>query len=33
MQERVRLAGGEFVMDSAPGKGAEVRVSLPGEER
>ena len=33
MQERVRLAGGEFMMESAPGKGAEVRVSLPGEER
>lgn len=33
MQERVRLAGGEFIMDSAPGKGALVRVSLPGEER
>jgi two-component system sensor histidine kinase UhpB len=33
MQERVRLAGGEIVMDSAPGKGTEVRVMLPGEER
>lgn len=33
MQERVRLAGGEILMDSAPGKGTEVRVSLPGEER
>ena len=33
MQERVRLAGGKIVMESAPGKGAEVRVTLPGEER
>ena len=33
MQERVRLAGGEIAMDSAPGRGAEVRVSLPGEAR
>ena len=33
MQERVRLAGGEIVMDSAPGKGTEVRVTLLGEER
>ena len=33
MQERVRLAGGEFIMDSAPGRGAEIRVSLPAEER
>ena len=33
MQERVRLAGGEIMMDSAPGKGTEIRVTLPGEER
>ena len=33
MQERVRLAGGELTMDSAPGKGTEIRVTLPGEER
>lgn len=33
MQERVRLAGGEIVMDSAPGKGTEIRVTLLGEER
>lgn len=33
MHERVRLAGGEVMIESAPGKGTEVRVGLPGEER
>ena len=33
MQERVRLAGGEMILESAPGHGAEVRVSLPTRPR
>jgi PAS domain S-box-containing protein len=33
MQERARLAGGELTLTSAPGKGTEVDVSLPADER
>jgi PAS domain S-box-containing protein len=33
MQERARLAGGELTLISAPGKGTEVSVSLPVDER
>jgi two-component system sensor histidine kinase UhpB len=33
MQERVRLAGGEFLLDSAPGRGTEIRVSLTAGQR
>ncbi|HEX2666801.1 MAG TPA: PAS domain S-box protein [Gammaproteobacteria bacterium] len=29
MQERVRLAGGELALESSPGHGTEIRVSLP----
>lgn len=33
MQERVRLAGGRIVIESKPGQGTRVRVSLPAAER
>ena len=33
MQERARLAGGELILESAPGQGALVRVSLPAQAR
>ena len=33
MQERARLAGGELILESSPGQGAEVRVSLPAHAR
>jgi two-component system sensor histidine kinase UhpB len=33
MQERTRLAGGAFILVSAPGQGAEVRVTLPARPR
>ncbi|HEY1992143.1 MAG TPA: PAS domain-containing sensor histidine kinase, partial [Gammaproteobacteria bacterium] len=33
MQERARLAGGELILESSPGQGAEVRVSLPARVR
>lgn len=33
MQERARLAGGDLTLDSSPGKGAEVRVTLPAQAR
>ena len=33
MRERARLAGGELVLESVPGQGAEVRVSLPAHAR
>jgi PAS domain S-box-containing protein len=33
MQERVRLAGGGIVLESAPGQGTQLRVSLPATER
>jgi signal transduction histidine kinase len=31
MQERVRALGGEIEIDSAPGRGTEVRVQMPVE--
>jgi len=33
MQERIRLAGGEIRVESAPGKGAKIQVSLPQHGR
>jgi PAS domain S-box-containing protein len=33
MEERVRLAGGEIMFESVPGKGTELRVSLPASLR
>jgi two-component system sensor histidine kinase UhpB len=33
MQERIRLAGGELILESAPEKGTETRVSLPVQAR
>ena len=33
MQERARLAGGELILDSAPGKGTATRLSLPAQAR
>ena len=33
MQERVRLAGGSIVIESSPGRGTRVRVSLPFTEK
>ena len=33
MQERVRLAGGEIMIESAPGKGTEMQVSVPATMR
>jgi len=33
MQERVRLSGGVIVIESAPGRGTQLRVSLPASER
>jgi signal transduction histidine kinase len=33
MQERVRLAGGEMTLESTPGKGTEINVTLPEQGR
>jgi two-component system, NarL family, sensor histidine kinase UhpB len=33
MQERVRLAGGALILESAPGRGTQLQVSLPATER
>ena len=33
MQERVRLAGGTISLESSPGKGSKIHVSVPGQGR
>ena len=33
MQERVQILGGEIEIDSAPGRGTRIRISLPVEDR
>jgi signal transduction histidine kinase len=33
MQERVQILGGEIEIDSGPGQGTGIRISLPVEDR